>query len=223
MSAKIPSAIDRATREARRARLLRIALWAVGAVVGVPVVSFLVAFIWVAATGAHTRVPEHVYASGDLKAIAAALRGEQPQRQIKSPVQYRENDPFVVDADSATIAATALEKPAEALEEAAAAYVETINRMNPGAILYYEVDALGNLYLAAGAWLHTLEEDAISSSTELFGDMWRQYLHDTFGSWRTDASDASHDPGIVFVDCSGEVSRSMSGYVRVLRRPETCD
>lgn len=137
------------------------------------------------------------------------------------------DDPFTLPFDSATIASLELPPPPAALREAADLWTKTINELNPGAILHYEVDSYGNLYVYPGYWFYQNSTLAYYADVaEQFAYYWQAYLADNFGDFAEDgatASDLEFRPGVVIVDCQGEVARSMDGYTRVLRLPTTCD
>lgn len=219
-------------RSIRRRRLIRIAF---GIAIGIPVGLALAAIITLWITGSHRNVPDWVLATGDIRLISAALRGDGPQQQWflsipggrSSMRTTSPDDPFTLPFDSATIASLELPPPPAALREAADLWTKTINELNPGAILHYEVDSYGNLYVYPGYWFYQNSTLAYYADVaEQFAYYWQAYLADNFGDFAEDgatASDLEFRPGVVIVDCQGEVARSMDGYTRVLRLPTTCD
>lgn len=211
-----------AHRDARRRTLVRALLL----LAATPIAVFLLLALWIGVTGRYRDVPVDVYESGDLTAIGRALRGDPNSPQIRSEGTLRADDPFRVDLPPEVIRSKPLEAVDPLLVEAAERWVREVNRASPQAILYHEVDAHANLYLFPSAWLYEFDLKTISRSTQIYGEMWQQYMFDAFGDWNhpeIEKDEVEYAPGVIFVDCQGEVSRMMAGYVRVLRTPVTCD
>lgn len=157
-------------------------------------------------TEIHDRVPREAWKSGDIRAIRTAAFRPSPATTDSMLNQFFAEEKLKAETPP----------PPPSLANAADQWVATVNRHNPEAILYHEVDSFGNLYVVFGAWWAYLEDgDAQVKALDGLGVAWRQYLRTSFGEW--DASEG-FEPGIIVVDTEGEVARNINGEIVIFRQ-----
>lgn len=186
-------------RKKRLRRLISLGL-------AIPATLYGIAFV-LTYTERFENIPNDVWASGDVRAVLNAARGID--RKLHS--SQEDFDRLITE----TRQNASLPSVSEALIAAADAWVKELNRNNPHAILYHEVDSYGHLYVVFGGWWSTLSADEQLLALDGLGVAWRLFLQTHFGSWDGREGFA---PGIIVVDEAGEVARNLNGQV-IIHRP----
>jgi hypothetical protein len=113
-------------------------------------------------------------------------------------------------------AAVADGAPPPGLRMAADRFVDLLNRMGEGSVLYHEADSFGNLYLVMGAQILDTSIDHKEHLLNHLANAWQQYLSDSFGGW--DGA-GGFRPGIVLVDTQGKYAQVLNGEIAIFRAP----
>jgi hypothetical protein len=195
-----PPSLDATIRSARRARRLRIAL----VVLSLP---FAMAALFMGAALVFPGAPSPGAAVEDPLSAREPLRGAPPGMH-----EYGAS----MDIPAA-LPPAAFPAPA-AIRQMAAAWVDAINRYNPDAILHHQVDPHGTLYLVPGGWVYVAEGISLPDVVENLAFSWHAYLFDVIGEWWDPASSAYRfEPGVVLLDCEGEIIRTLDGSTTYTR------
>ena len=180
-------------------------------ILGIAFLGYASLVAWLLIVDAPSRLPEEIKSSGDIGLIRAYLDGDTTvvskfgrQNESKGTNDLRNR------------------QPASILKAMAERWVALINQANPDAILQYDVDIFGNLYLYPGYWYYQLSTQDQLKAVDQLGRYWRSYLFEVVGDWRTETNDQGEQfvPGVILLDAnSNEVAHNINGHVRVLRQP----
>lgn len=182
----------------------RIRVW-IAILLGVPVILYCVAFA-LTYTDRFETIPSEVWATRDARLLWDASR----QRDRSRAATHEEFRHLIEVTDDAV-----LPPASEAVMLAADQWVQELNRHNPQAILYHEVDSFGHLYVVFGGWWALLSSQEQLLALDGLGVAWRSFLQSHFGSWDGREGFA---PGIIVVDETGEVARNLNGQIILHRR-----
>lgn len=202
-----------AEEKARRKRSIRRRLVLGALLVGgsLYAVAFLATF-----TPAYESVPGDVWRSGDFQAIQrSAARATRLPRSLPSD-DPRSGDPL---SDAVRHAGPLSDAPPSPpiVADAATSWVTLVNKANPGAILSYDHDSFGNLYLVLGPWYDEMNVGDQQKLVDVLGRYWRAWAFEAFGSWGNE----DFAPGVVIVDEQGLRAYNLNGVVSLLLPPDT--
>ena len=218
MSGRDPS-IEAAVRDVRKRKRRRLIAAGIGLLL-TPVFLFAAyAWFW-----GYQSIPDELPEGVGYRDIADAMMLELDP-ELQALWEANQNDPFRPDMTLEEFENTEITPTPPAVEEVADMFVREMNRIGYGTIIEHDVDAYATLYVVPGFWFYEMPEDHRHTASKSIAALWRGMVREAFGDWRGDTGpddEATWAPGVLYLDCLGEVSRDMDGMYRSLREPTLC-